>query len=197
MLVFSTQLCELLLLWPSLWLNSPPPPLPCVNKYTACYTYTVCKGGYGVLGLRTDKHLPRSPLTGQFFRWRHFALPSMNLIFLRLNTMTMCPLWDIPNRCVPEWLILDDVSLGRYGPLTIRPLDDTSLNDVSGPDYYRRIDISSATLGGPWYKGRSSKNQRSGAHRSGTDQYCISVFIPLVYFRSRFAWNSKYLVTLS
>jgi hypothetical protein len=26
-------------------------PLPCVNKYTV-YTYTVCKGGCGVLGLR-------------------------------------------------------------------------------------------------------------------------------------------------
>jgi hypothetical protein len=32
-------------------LTSPPPPLPCVNKYTV-YTYIVCKGGgYGMLGL--------------------------------------------------------------------------------------------------------------------------------------------------
>jgi hypothetical protein len=40
-------------------------PLPCVKKYPV-YTYTVCKGG-GVLGSgpQTDKHLPRSPLTGQ------------------------------------------------------------------------------------------------------------------------------------
>jgi hypothetical protein len=37
MLVFSTQLCELLPLSPSLWFNSPP--LPCVNKYTV-YTFT-------------------------------------------------------------------------------------------------------------------------------------------------------------
>ncbi len=35
-------------------------------------------------GLQTDKHLPQSPCTGQFFRWRHFRLPSMSLIFLRL-----------------------------------------------------------------------------------------------------------------
>ncbi len=27
----------------------PPPSLPCVNKYTV-YTYTIVKGGYGVIG---------------------------------------------------------------------------------------------------------------------------------------------------
>ncbi len=26
---------------------------------------------------QTDKHLPQSPFTGQFFRWRHFALASI------------------------------------------------------------------------------------------------------------------------
>ncbi len=45
MLVFSTQLCELLPLSPSLWFNSL---LPCppslVNKYTV-YTHTVWKTG--------------------------------------------------------------------------------------------------------------------------------------------------------
>ncbi len=56
-IVFSTQLCELLPLSSSLWFNSPPSPLPCVNKYTVTvYTYKVCNGGgggrYGVLGLR-------------------------------------------------------------------------------------------------------------------------------------------------
>jgi hypothetical protein len=44
MLVFSTQLCELLPLSPSLWFNFPPPPLSCLNKYTL-YTYTVCMRG--------------------------------------------------------------------------------------------------------------------------------------------------------
>jgi hypothetical protein len=50
MLVFSSQLCELLSLCPSLWFNSlpSPSPLPSVIKYTVC-TYAVCKGGgYGV-----------------------------------------------------------------------------------------------------------------------------------------------------
>ncbi len=47
MLVLSTQLCELLPLSPSLWFNSPPPLLPCVNNYTE-YTYTVCKRGGGM-----------------------------------------------------------------------------------------------------------------------------------------------------
>jgi hypothetical protein len=42
MMVFSTQLSELLPLSPSLWLNSPPPhPLPCMNKYTSIHVYSV------------------------------------------------------------------------------------------------------------------------------------------------------------
>ncbi len=63
MLVFSTQLCELLLPLP-LSFNSPP---PCVNKHTAS-TYTVCKRGGGVgsgPGTQTDKNLPQSPFTGE------------------------------------------------------------------------------------------------------------------------------------
>ncbi len=61
MLVFSTQLCELLPLSPSLWFNSPP--LPCVNKYTV-FTYTVWKGGggYGVMGLRQINACHKVPL---------------------------------------------------------------------------------------------------------------------------------------
>jgi hypothetical protein len=47
MLVFSTQICELLPLLSSLWFNSPPP--PCVNK-------------------QNEKHPPQSSFTGQFFR---------------------------------------------------------------------------------------------------------------------------------
>jgi hypothetical protein len=85
MLVFSSQLCELLPLQPSHWFNSPP--LPCVNKY-AVYTYTVCKEGGGVwsTGPQTDKHLPQSPFSGQIFLDDDiFALLSMSLIFLRSN----------------------------------------------------------------------------------------------------------------
>jgi hypothetical protein len=75
-MVYSTKLCELLPLKPSLWLA---PPRPCVNKYTV-YTFTVCKGGRGLWGSgsQTDKHLPQSPFTGQFFK--HFALASIYLI---------------------------------------------------------------------------------------------------------------------
>ncbi len=80
---YKLSFVELLPLQPSFWFNSPHLPLPCVNKYTV-YTYTVCKGeGFGVLGLRQIKHLYRSI----FFRWRHFALPSLSLIFLRLISM--------------------------------------------------------------------------------------------------------------
>ncbi len=52
-------------------------PLPCVNKYTV-YTYTVCKGGGGVLGSepQTNKHLPQSRFTGQFFYMTRFLLRS-------------------------------------------------------------------------------------------------------------------------
>ncbi len=62
MLVFSTQFCELLALSHSLWLNSPP--LPCVSKYIYVGMQCVTKGrGIG----QTDKHLPQSHFTGQFF----------------------------------------------------------------------------------------------------------------------------------
>ncbi len=80
MLVFSTQLCELLPLSP--FLVQLPPPLPCVNKHTV-YTYTLCGGGYGVLGLRQINTCRKAPLQNTIFSWKQFALPSMSLIFLR------------------------------------------------------------------------------------------------------------------
>ncbi len=40
-------------------------------------------GGVWGSGPQTDKHLPQSPFIGQFFRGRHFALPSVSFIFLR------------------------------------------------------------------------------------------------------------------
>jgi hypothetical protein len=43
----------------------PPPPLPCVIKYTA--RIQCVRGGIGS-GPQTDKHLPQSPFAGQFFR---------------------------------------------------------------------------------------------------------------------------------
>jgi hypothetical protein len=79
MLVFSTQLCELLLLSPSLWFNSLPLHPNLVNKYFV-YTFALCKGGgrwggYGVLFWASDsKHLLESPFTSHFFRCRHCLL---------------------------------------------------------------------------------------------------------------------------
>jgi hypothetical protein len=63
-----------------------PPPSQWISTV---YSVTVCKGG-GVWGSgpQTDNHLPQSPFTGQFFTWRHFALPSMSLIFL-LSRITL------------------------------------------------------------------------------------------------------------
>jgi hypothetical protein len=44
---------------------------------------TECTQEIGYLqSINTDKHLPQSPFLSQFFRWQHFALPSMSLIFL-------------------------------------------------------------------------------------------------------------------
>jgi hypothetical protein len=53
MLVFSTQLCELLPLEPSLWFTSPPLPLSLCQStvYTKVYTDSVRVGGVGGWGV--------------------------------------------------------------------------------------------------------------------------------------------------
>ncbi len=57
---------------------SPIHPFPVWISVHTVKTYTVCKGGrvrgYG-------------PLRVNFFRWQHFALPSMSLLFLRRREM--------------------------------------------------------------------------------------------------------------
>ncbi len=111
MLVFSSQICDLysplLPLSPSLWLNSTPPPpplpvwisilyirIPCVigggggygilletifyRSFTHCIWPDHPKGGWGVWQINTCRKVP---LQVNFFRWWHFALPSMCLIF--------------------------------------------------------------------------------------------------------------------
>jgi hypothetical protein len=56
----------------SLVSSSPPPPLPCVNKYTVLYTRIQCVSGGEVWdhmrggGLRQIKHLPQSFLQVNF-----------------------------------------------------------------------------------------------------------------------------------
>ncbi len=70
---FRPELWTVALLTFSLVQLHTPASLPCVNK-DIVYTCTVWKGRrvWGS-GLQTDKHLPQSPFTGNFFRWRHFA----------------------------------------------------------------------------------------------------------------------------
>jgi hypothetical protein len=69
MLVFSTQLCELLPLSPSPWFNSPPPPLS-MCEYVHCYCTVYCihvrRVGYGVLGLRQINICRKAPLQVNF-----------------------------------------------------------------------------------------------------------------------------------
>ncbi len=82
--------------------RTPYPPPPPYTLYTCIqYTYSYMEGGKGrelyhregemgnssqscvkntnmtSQSLNSDKHLPQSPLKGNFFRWRHFALLSV------------------------------------------------------------------------------------------------------------------------
>ncbi len=53
-------------------------------------------------GLRQINSLPQSPFTGKFFRWRHFALLSISLIFLQFISMLALHtpiLWDPDLQC--------------------------------------------------------------------------------------------------
>ncbi len=75
--IFTTQLGELLLSPLSLVQLSPLPPFPV--RITKLSTRIQCVRGVWGSGPQTDKHLPQSPFTGQFFIWRHFASPSMSL----------------------------------------------------------------------------------------------------------------------
>jgi hypothetical protein len=52
----------------------PPPPTHCIRVYTdTVYLITQGRGGEFI----SNRYLPQSPFTGQFFRWRHFALVSI------------------------------------------------------------------------------------------------------------------------
>ncbi len=83
-----------------------PPLLPYVNKN---FFFRILGGGVCGSGPQTDKILPQSPFTCQFFRWRHYALP-MGLIFLqctwtRENGLLVCILQNMaPKRRNPGLL---------------------------------------------------------------------------------------------
>jgi hypothetical protein len=73
------------------------------SLYTA-YS-TVCKGGggYGVMGFRQIKTCRKVPLQVHFFRWRHFALPSISLICLQCTwTKENCLLVCILQNMAPK-----------------------------------------------------------------------------------------------
>ncbi len=100
MLVFSALVncCPYYLLSGST-LSLPPYPawISILYKRVQC----VRRGGVWDSMPQTEKHLPQSPLLQvNFFRWRHFALPSMRLIFERMGL-------EIPNRMVRDKLIRD------------------------------------------------------------------------------------------
>ncbi len=84
MLVFSTQLCELLPLSPFLF--QPPPPTTFPVWISILNKHILYVGVYGVLGLRQINTCRKVPLIFliNIFRWKQFALPSVSLIFLRL-----------------------------------------------------------------------------------------------------------------
>ncbi len=63
----------------NLLLSCSTPPPPRLNTRIQC----VRRGRYGVLGLGQINTCRKVPLLVKFFRLRHFALPSMSLIFLR------------------------------------------------------------------------------------------------------------------
>ncbi len=68
-----------------------PSPTPCVNKYAVYINSVKGGGGYGVLAFRQMNTCFRVLLQVNFSKWRHFALPSVSLIFLwRLPSVQPC-----------------------------------------------------------------------------------------------------------
>ncbi len=84
MLIFSTQLCELL---PPLTFSlvQLPPLYPSLCE--------LCEWGSGP---QTDKTCPKVPLQVNFFSLWHFALPSLSLFFLRLKACDIVGIYDTP-----------------------------------------------------------------------------------------------------
>ncbi len=70
-----TQLCEVLLLQPSLWFTLPPPtPFPALISVQFTRMQCVRGGRVWGSGRQTNKHLPQSPFTGQFFYMTTFYI---------------------------------------------------------------------------------------------------------------------------
>jgi hypothetical protein len=93
MLVFSTGFVNYC---PSTFclIRSPPPCLPCVNKYTV-YTYTVCKGGgeYGIIGVEGASD--RSTPVAKSLYWSIFLDNYFWYFFYQSNLSTVCSFHSI------------------------------------------------------------------------------------------------------
>ncbi len=92
MLVFSTQLCQFC---PSPLLSGLilSPPSMCEYWISILYTRIQCVKGGGVWGSRPHTHINtcrKVPVHVNYFRRRHFALPSMSLIILRVTRSWKC-----------------------------------------------------------------------------------------------------------
>ncbi len=88
-LVFSTQLCKLL---PSLTFFLVPLPLPLFAVWIGILCLCVRGGGMGFWATDRWTLAAKSLYRSIFLRWRHFALSSMSLIFLRMwpSLFIMC-----------------------------------------------------------------------------------------------------------
>ncbi len=138
MLVLSTHLYKLL---PSNLLSGHLSPLPCVNKYTL-YTYTVCKGeGYGVMGLRQINTCRKVPLQFNFFRWGHFALPSMSLIFLRFLGETWIMLFLNCNIITIRHFLIWNTRLNQSQPIMASLINMVICKTMTNK--FRNIDFNS------------------------------------------------------
>ncbi len=86
MLVFSTQLCHFCPFPLLSGLTLSPP----FHEY-CIHVYSLYRGeGYGVLGHTHINTCRKVPVQVNYFRRRHFALPSMSLIFMRVTRSWKC-----------------------------------------------------------------------------------------------------------
>jgi hypothetical protein len=97
---------------------------------------------------------PKVPLQVNFFRWRHFAFPSMSLIFLRLRTLFMHR-WPILPLYNVHCTILASKSTNECKTITLWPVLNRTLA------FELRTDKSAA-----W-------------HRSCTSQITMYINLPL------------------
>jgi hypothetical protein len=101
---FRPELWTVALLTFSLVQLHPPAHFPVWISILYTRIHCVRGGGYGALGFRQVNTCCKVSLQINFFRWRHFALPSMSIIFLRLYDTVQGWLWcPIITQCGFVW----------------------------------------------------------------------------------------------